>query len=195
MCRDVEKGPPTCLQRVPGILRTILTTFVTLLTRLSCGFLYSFEDVWAYPERHHPYACWGAKMLVGGGRSAPQVPRGDPSVSTLQTTTPSLRVEVFHGLSGDKSWILIWTHGGPSNRKRMDSRGLICQWCPLIAQTGRRKPWGRMLPMPGSGLLSASGAATGHDPSRSESPFRGSGVFHWSRPGRAKPEIRRPALP
>lgn len=40
-----------------------------------------------------------------------------------------------------------------------------------------------MLPMPGSGLLSGSGAATGHDPSRSENPFRPYGVFHCSRPG------------
>jgi hypothetical protein len=83
-CREV---PTNLRARVRGDPRTILTTFVTLVTRVSCGFLYSFEDVWVYPERHHPYACWGAQMLVGGRRSAPQVPRGNPSVSTLQTTT------------------------------------------------------------------------------------------------------------
>lgn len=191
-----------------AICHTIVTTFVTLLTRLSWGFIYSFEDVWAYRERHHPYACGEQKMLVGGQRSAPQVlSRGSAGaagfvVPGLEAGTPggtlcqhftdhytSSRVEVFHGLSGDKSWILIWTRRRTSNRKRMHSPGLICQWCPLIARTGRRKPGGRMLPMPGSGLLSAFDTATGHDPSRSESPFRGSGVFHGSRPGRATPTV------
>ena len=84
--RDQSRKPPAhqpACNAFEAICRTILTTFVTLLTQLSWWFLYSFEDLWAYGERHHPYACWGAKMLVGGRRSAPQVPRGNASVSTF----------------------------------------------------------------------------------------------------------------
>jgi RHS repeat-associated protein len=36
-------------------------------------FLYSCRECWAYGERHHSHACWGATMLIGGRRLAPRL--------------------------------------------------------------------------------------------------------------------------